>query len=40
VERLDEQTDLLHRIEAAAGGEPMDENGDDAGRAPQPAARP
>ena len=41
VERLDEQTGILHRIEAAAGGEPMDDGHDEdrAGQRPGPASR-
>ncbi|RYJ02164.1 MAG: hypothetical protein EON47_08375 [Acetobacteraceae bacterium] len=45
VERLDEQTGILHRIEAAASATPVDEtqsegdSEDHAGRRPVPAAR-
>ena len=40
-ERLDEQTGILHRIEAAAGGEPMDDGHDEdrAGQRPGSAPR-
>lgn len=43
VERLDEQTGILHRIEAAAGGGAVDEAQDEddpAGRRPVLASRP
>ena len=43
VERLDEQTGILHRIEVAAGGGPLDdaedEGGDSASQQPGPASR-
>ena len=41
VERLDEQTGILHRIEAAAGGGPVEDGEDEdrAGQRPGPASR-
>jgi hypothetical protein len=39
VARLDEQTELLHRIEAAAGGGLMDDGADRTGEPPEFAAR-
>ena len=39
VERLDEQTGILHRIEAAAGGDPSDDDRDGVGGVPPPATR-
>lgn len=39
VQRLDEQTEVLHRIEAAAGGRSVDDNGTPAGQRPGPASQ-
>ena len=39
VQRLYEQTEVLHRIEAAAGGRSVDDNGTPAGQRPGPASQ-
>jgi hypothetical protein len=39
VQRLDEQTEVLHRIEAAAGGRPVDDDEPPAGQRPGPASQ-
>jgi hypothetical protein len=39
VQRLDEQTEVLHRIEAAASGRPVDDDETPAGQQPGPASR-
>ena len=39
VQRLDEQTEVLHRIEAAASGRPVDDDETPAGQRPGPASQ-